>query len=126
MARTLRRLGAVAVAMLALAGQAQGQELERGTWTGAMSPPGGSAIPVTFEVAVTGNDLSIVMSNPQFGDIPFMDPRLSGGELTFWWEPGTRVECTLVRGEDRRFVGTCSDVQGATGEGSLTMTPPAA
>ena len=126
MKRTAARLGAAALVMMAVAGPAHGQELEQGTRTGSMSPPGGAAIPVTFEVGVVSGDLSIVMSNPQFGDIPFMEPRLAGDELTFWWEPGTRVECTLLRGDDRAFEGTCSDVQGTTGAGNLTMTPPAA
>ena len=55
--------------------------------------------------------------------ISFYEVALDGDELTFWWEPGPRVDCTLLRKEDGSFEGTCTD-GGADGEGTLTMVPP--
>ncbi|MDH3207173.1 MAG: hypothetical protein OEO79_11210 [Gemmatimonadota bacterium] len=114
-------LGALVTAVLTSATPAAAQELELGTWTGLMSPPQGEGVPVTYQVARTAGDLSIVMNNVQLGDIPFTDPRLEGDQLTFWWEPGTRVDCTLSRQASGAFEGSCS---AGNGEGAITMVPP--
>ena len=121
---TAAGLGMVALLALCVATPVDAQELERGTWTGMMTLPGGSGVPVTFEVGEADGALSIVMSNPQLGDVALGDPRLDGGELTFWWEPGIRVDCSLLLKEDRSFQGICTDGRGAGGEGTLTMMPP--
>ena len=97
------------------------QELARGTWTGTMSPPGSPSVDVTYEVGEGGGGLSIVMNAPQ-GLTPFNDVQLDGDELTFWWEPNIRVDCTLLRKEDGSFEGPCSPAGGE--EGTLTMVPP--
>jgi len=99
--------------------------MEQGTWTGLMSPPQGEGVPVTYAVGVTDGTLSIAMNNVQLGDMPFSDVRLDGDDLTFWWEPdpGTRVECALLRQDDRSFEGPCT---AGDGEGILTMVPPGA
>lgn len=120
MKRKALGFGAVLLA-LSWASSAGAQELEPGTWTGTLSPPGGEGVPVTFAVGLTDGALSIVMNNVQLGDMPFSDERLDGEELTFWWEPGTRVDCTLLRQGDRSFEGTCS---AGNGDGSITMVPP--
>jgi len=122
MKRKAAGLGAVLFA-LCVANPAGAQQLEQGTWTGTMSPPEGEGVPVTYSVGVTDGALSIVMNNAQLGDMPFSDARLDGDELTFWWEPGTRVDCTLRRQSDRSFAGTCS---AGNGDGALTMVPPGA
>ena len=102
------------------------QALPLGTWSGAMSAPGGTPIPVSFQVGRTDSGLSIVMSSAQVeGEIAFTDVRLQGDSLTFWWEPGVRVECTLTRTDAGGFEGSCSDGSGS-GEGILRMVPPAA
>lgn len=121
MKRKVPGLGAVALAALCAAAPAGAQEMQQGTWTGTMFPPGGAGVPVTYEVAQTDGALSIVMSNVQLGDMPFSDAQLEGDELTFWWEPGTRVDCTLQRKEDQSFEGTCS---AGNGDGAITMVPP--
>ena len=101
------------------------QELERGTWTGTMSPPGSPSVAVTYEVGETDGALSIVMSVPEVGQsMAFSDVKLNGDELTFWWEPGPRVDCTLLRKEDGSFEGICTEGSGPDGEGTLTMLPP--
>lgn len=122
-----RPLAAVAVTtLLALAPSVplQAQELTSGTWTGTMSPPGGEAIPVTFEVSGAGAALSVVMSAPMIeGTMAFNDVRLEGPALTFWWEPGIRVDCRLMRTQAGGYEGSCSDGSGR-GEGGMTMVPP--
>jgi hypothetical protein len=118
----LKALG-ICAALLALGVPVDAQAMEQGTWTGMLSPPGGEGVPVTYVVGVSGGALSIVMNNAQLGDIPFSDERLDADELTFWWEPGTRVECTLLRQNDRSFEGTCT---APNGDGVLTMVPPGA
>ena len=125
MERTVAGLGMVALVAMWVATPVCAQELERGTWTGTISLPGGSSLPVTYEVGGTDGALSITMSNPQLGDVAFSDAGLDGDELTFWWEPGIRVDCTLLRKEDRSFGGICTDGSGAAGEGALIMMPPA-
>ena len=114
-------LAVLFMALVTYASPAAAQELELGTWTGLMSPPEGEGVPVTYEVALTAGSLSIVMNNVQLGEMPFTDPRLDGDELTFWWEPGTRVDCALSRQASGSFEGTCS---AGNGEGAITMVPP--
>ena len=122
--RTLTGFGIIVLATMWAATSAGAQEIEPGAWTGTLTPPGGAVVPVTYEVSDANGALSIVMNNPQLGDIEFNDARLEGDQLTFWFTPGTRVECTLTRKEDRSFDGGCSDGRGADGQGALTMTPP--
>lgn len=119
-------LGAAALLALAAAAPADAQELLSGTWTGTMAPPGASGIPVTFDVGETAGALSIVMRSAQVeGDMPFQDVRLDGSELTFWWDPGVRVNCTLERTAAGGFDGTCAGEAGPEGAGRITMVPPA-
>jgi hypothetical protein len=114
--------------VLCAAAPTSAQDLATGTWTGTMAPPGAaSGIPVTFHVATAEGALSIVMRSVQVeGDMPFQDVRLDGPELTFWWDPGVRVDCALQRTEGGSFEGDCTGVGGPTGPGRITMVPPEA
>ena len=117
--------GTVALIAMWVATPVGAQELQRGTWTGTLTPPGGAGVPVTFEVGETAGVLSIVMNNPQLGDTAFNDERLDGRELTFWWEPGVRVNCALQRTAAGGFAGACTGEEGPGGAGRITMVPPA-
>jgi hypothetical protein len=102
------------------------QELPRGTWTGTMAPPGAEGVPVTFEVSGTAVAPSIVMRSELVeDDMPFRDVRVQGSELTFWWEPGVRVDCTLQRTAAGGFDGLGVGAGGPSGAGRITMVPPA-
>jgi hypothetical protein len=102
------------------------QDIVHGTWTGAMTPPGGQPVPVTLLVGEVAGALTIVMSNPELGTMDLSDEALDGDELTFWWNPGTRVDCTLSRQNDGSFEGPCADDRGSSGgQGALRMSPPA-
>jgi hypothetical protein len=120
-------LPTVALVATALAAPASAQELPAGTWTGTMAPPGAATgIPVTFEVGGASSAPSIVMRSERVeGDMPFRDVRLDGSELTFWWDPGVRVNCTLERTAAGGFDGTCAGEAGPDGAGRITMVPPA-
>jgi hypothetical protein len=100
------------------------RDLTLGTWTGSIALPGGSSLPVTYRIGDTDGALSVVMNHEQLGDVPFSDARFDGDELTFWWEPGIRVDCSLQWKEDGSMVGICTDGSGPAGQGTLTMMPP--
>lgn len=111
--------------LLAVCGTASGnaQTLEAGTWTGTMTPPGNPTVDVTFAVSYENGNLAIVLSVPQANmTAPFHDVELEDDALSFWWEPGVRVDCKLTRQDDGSFAGDCSDGGGGTGQ--LTMVPP--
>jgi hypothetical protein len=81
---------------------------------------------VTFDVGETGGAVSIVMRSAQVeGDMPFQDVHLEGSELTFWWNPGVRVNCTLARTLGGGFEGSCAGEGGPEGAGRISMVPPA-
>ncbi len=122
MKRTAAGLGMVTLLTMWVTTPAGAQELARGTWTGTMSPPGTPSVDVTYEVGESGGALSIVMNGGPQGSTPFNDEQLDGDELTFWWEPGIRVDCTLLRQEDGSFEGPSPPAGGE--EGTLTMVPP--
>lgn len=117
---------AAAVALAFLIGAPlQAQDIQHGTWSGSMTPPGGEPVAVTLLVGVAQGALTIVMSNPELGPMEFTDEALVGDELTFWWNPGVRVDCALQRQGDGSFDGVCADPRGLEGgQGALTMSPP--
>ena len=117
-------LAAASLLLAATAPPAAGQELTHGVWTGSMTPPGGQPLRVTYEVGVLDGTLAVAMRSLIVQEvIRFQDVRLSGDELTFWWEPGVRVDCTLRRTESGTFEGPCT--AGGGEAGALTMVPPA-
>lgn len=125
MSKTLSIHIAVTLAALWWAVPTAAQELTPGTWTGTMAPPGASAIPVVFEVGGTGAALSIVMRSVLVQEeMHFQDVRVDGSQLTFWWEPGVRVDCTLQRTPAGGFEGPCVGAGGPQGAARMTMVPP--
>jgi hypothetical protein len=119
-----RSFAAISLALLlGLAPPSAAQELVHGTWTGTMTPPGGRPFEVTYQVGELGGALAVTMHSILVQEvIPFRDIRLAGDELTFWWEPGVRVDCTLRRTASGSFEGPCAAQGGAAG--ALTMIPP--
>src|SRR5690606_27200652 len=116
------RFVALAAALLVAAASpapSAAQQLPSGTWSGTMTPPGGSPLEVTFQVGEVDGALAMVMRRDPEGDMPLRDVRLAGDELTFWWFPGVRVECTLRRAGDGSFEGPCSDGTSARGDGAI-------
>lgn len=126
MTRIASKLAATMLATVAYAAPASAQEIQYGGWTGTMTPPGGQPITVTYEVGEIDGALAIVMRALMVQEvIPFNDVRVEGEALTFWWEPGIRVDCRLVRTASGSFEGPCTDGSSDRGAGALTMVPPA-
>ncbi len=127
MKRTAAGLGIATLLAMWVTPPVGAQEMERGAWTGTVSPARAASFAVTFDVGETDGALSIVMSLPEAElSTAFIDLKLDGDELTFWLEPepgGTRAECTLLRKEDGSFEGNCTGGSGMI-EGTLTMRPP--
>jgi hypothetical protein len=102
---------------------AQAQSLETGKWTGTVTAPGEqSAMPVEFDVTLKGDTLGITVRAGEHGTFAFNEAKLDDRTLTFWFMPGPRVDCTLLRGEDETFSGSCRDSEG--GIASMVMVPP--
>lgn len=104
---------------------AAAQQLPQGIWTGTMTPPGGQAFNVSYEVGTRDGALVVAMMSIIVQEvIRFQDVRLTGDELTFWWEPGIRVDCRLRRTESGSYEGPCTPGGGGPA-GAITMVPPA-
>ena len=124
MKKTTALLGFVALFALLWARPASAQ-LAHGTWTGTVTPPGGDVIEVSYEVGETDGALSVVMSSLDIeGAMEFHDVKVEEGQMTFWWDPGVRIDCTLQANESGGFQGKCTDGTGPSGEGTLVMVPP--
>ena len=101
------------------------QQLPPGVWTGTITLPGDRPFTVTYEVGTIDGALAIAMTSILVQEVVrFRDVALAGDELTFWWEPGLRVDCTLTRTESGTFEGPCTPGGGGTAA-ALTMVPPA-
>lgn len=98
------------------------QPLPVGRWTGEIIGPEGQAEVVTYDVTNAHDTLAIRLTSAKFGSFTFDNVVLKGEVLTFGWEPGTRLECLLVRQRDGRYEGTCEDIQGTSGQ--MRMQPP--
>ena len=94
MERTAAGLGMVALVVMWVATPVSAQELEQGTWTGSISLPGGSSLPVTYQVGETDGALSITMSNPQVGDVTVWTGDLGNRTVQ---KDGLQVELRLER-----------------------------
>lgn len=100
---------------------ASAQDIATGTWTGTISPPGGSPLEITYEVAATADGFSVLVNGP--GEpLPGSDVVVGDDRLTFTFEPGTPVDCVLMLQDDGRYEGECVDAGGDPGV--LVMIPP--
>ena len=68
---------------------------------------------VTYDVTMYGDTIGITVNAGEHGSHRFNDVKVNDKTLTFWFTPGPRVECTLTRGEDGAFAGTCRDTKAA-------------
>jgi hypothetical protein len=114
-----------ALILLATALPASAQQLTPGVWSGTITLPGDRPFTVTYEVGTVDGGLAIAMTSILVQEVVrFRDVELSGDELTFWWEPGLRVDCTLRRTTSGTFEGPCAPGGGGP-PAALTMVPPA-
>jgi len=116
--------------------------LKNGTWTGSSISNGGEEVQLSFEVRTSGDTISIAVTVPDQGTLPFSGVRLANDTLRFSIQPGAResvrrvddttrvtfepspqVNCVLLRQADGSFAGNC--IVGDTGESAtLRMVPP--
>ena len=93
-----------------------------GTWTGTVTPPEGETTLVTFDVVSSGDSLSIVIHAGEHGTFEAAQERFADGKLTFTFQPGPVVSCTLTPNTEGGFSGSCFEAAGA--EAKITMVPP--
>lgn len=116
----------IAVALLAMPGLTAAQKLQPGTWTGTITPPDNPSVDATFEVAESGDSVTIMLNVIGMGEMPpmpFSNIRVMEDRILFRFEPGTTVDCTLMLKEDGSYAGDCVDGNGETGV--IVMKPPA-
>lgn len=113
---------ALLVAGFMAPGVCSAQAPKSGTWTGSVTPPQGETTLVTFDVVSSGDSLSIVIHAGEHGDFPAGAERYADGKLTFTFEPGPVVTCTLTRNAEGGFAGGCVEPTGE--EAKMTMVPP--
>jgi hypothetical protein len=116
----------LALASLPIPVIAGAQGLVTGKWSGSIIGPSGNVTTVIYNVARTGDSLSITLFDPAVGNsIPFVDLRQVGDSLLFTLAAGrngARLTCKVVRQLDRAYEGPCSDAEGH--QGRMRMIPP--
>ena len=116
----------LAIASLPIPVVGGAQALVPGKWSGSMIGPSGNVTPVNYNVARTGDSLSIALFDPAVGNtIPFVDLRQVRDSLLFTLAAGrngARLTCKVVRQPAGAYEGTCSDAEGH--EGHMRMIPP--
>lgn len=106
---------------LAMTAPATAQDIQTGTWTGSITPPGVPTQETTYEVTASDDMVAITIATP-IGDLPFNDLEVGADRLTFSFEPGTPVDCVLMLRDDGSYSGECVDSDGDPGV--LVMVPP--
>jgi hypothetical protein len=101
--------------------RAAATHLVSGAWTGTLTPPGGTEVPVEYTV-VTSTDSASITISAMDNRLPASSVRFENGTLRFSFNPGEPVNCTLTPQTGGGFSGSCVDSSGGTGK--LVMTPP--
>ena len=115
--------GLALVAVIAIGLTVYAQELETGTWSGTLTPPGDAAMDITYDVSYDEGELSITINIPEMGgSLSASDISVDGETLSFSFAPGPQVDCDLQRQEDGSFAGDCSPGGGESGH--MTMVAP--
>jgi hypothetical protein len=120
--RYQKLITAAVAAMLVLPIAASAQTLKPGKWTGTATPPGQGPVPITFDVKVAGDTVSITVDAGEHGSYKLEDVKVTADKVTFWFVPGPKVNCSLAKREDGSFAGNCMDESGEVIP--MTMVPP--
>ena len=116
------KFAALLLLCVATPGLCAAQSLKAGTWTGSVTPPDGGLTVVTYDVTVIGDSLGVVIHAGEHGEFTVRNGHYAEGKITFAFEPGITVRCTLARGEDGTFAGECLAEDGSVAH--MTMVPP--
>ena len=92
-----------------------------GAWTGSFTPPGAPGFPATFEFARNDAGLTLVISMTGRETVRAENVAATADNLTFVFQPGPRLNCTLKKDAAGSYSGTCSD--GAL-MGAIELHPP--
>jgi hypothetical protein len=96
--------------------------MQQGTWSGSITPPNSGSVQVTFDVVMAGDTTKITAKGTPAGDLPFSNVRVAADRVTFSFDVGTIVSCTLMTQENGGYKGNCLDSNGDTGV--IEMLPP--
>jgi len=102
--------------------QAQAQDIETGTWTGLMMPPGQEAVDVTFDVSMESDSLTISLIAGPAGILQLIDIEVKEDGLKFAFDAGTRILCDLKLKANDGYEGECAP-EGQE-SGIIIMNPP--
>lgn len=114
-------------AFVTLPSPASAQELRRGTWTGSITQPDGMSFDVGYEVSGDPGEPAIELLPPSDSGaedqrFPFKDIELIDDRLTFVWDMGFELSCSLEPRPGGAWAGTCTD--GGGQQGGIVMIPP--
>ena len=94
-----------------------------GKWTGFAVPPNEtSQVALTFDVTGNADSLGIVIHVAEEGDIPASEVHFTDKTITFVFEAGPVVDCSLNLNAEGAYSGDCVGDDGKTGQ--MTMVPP--
>jgi hypothetical protein len=98
------------------------ETLPTGKWTGSSTPAGEPELALTFDVSSSVGTLRITAHSPDRGSYDFHHVKLNNGTLTFSFESGPVVLCSLRRRADGAYEGRCVAADGTSAP--MLMIPP--
>ncbi|MEO8202052.1 MAG: hypothetical protein ABI679_16085 [Gemmatimonadota bacterium] len=94
-----------------------------GKWTGFAVPPNETTqVPLTFDVTVNADSLGIVIHVGDEGEVPASGGHFADKTISFTFESGSSVHCTLTLNAAGAYSGDCVGDDGKAGQ--MTMVPP--
>lgn len=99
------------------------QPIEKGTWTGFVTPPGGVPYKSKYVVREHKDQLVVRITVPEWAaEFPFHDVHIHNDKLRFWWQPAERVDCELSTDARGVYRGECWD--SGQNVAPIVMAPP--
>lgn len=122
--RFIRPLLVVACALV-LPAAAHAQKLQTGRWTGRVTTPNGEITDITADVTMANDTAKMTIDAGAHGSFQIADVKFDGTTITFSFQPGPIVDCTLKKQEDGSFSGQCIE-EGGGGAADMVLNPPKA
>ena len=99
------------------------QSVKAGKWTGSAVPPEQDEVAITFDVAVSGDSLGIVIHAGEHGDFIATGGHYADKTISFNFEPGGPVvHCVLKEDAEGTYAGNCLGDDGSIA--TMKMIPP--
>jgi len=106
-------------------GDAVGQQLQTGEWTGYIVPPNGEKTDVIFDVSTESDSTRISVISQEAGTLPLSNIGVADDRISFEWEPGQLLMCDLKLTEEGFYKGDCLPEDGGD-PGMIVMNQPEA